>query len=60
MGWRFFKAFNFGIFRATISNRGVGKSVGLLGFRFGINASGRKYWSFGVPNTGLYYIKYLN
>jgi hypothetical protein len=39
-------------------NLGLGSSFGFLGFRFGVSPDGRKYWSFGIPNTGLYYIKY--
>lgn len=58
MAWRFRKSKNIGPFRATVSNKGIGTSFGLLGFRFGVSADGKKYWSFGIPNTGLYYIKY--
>lgn len=58
MGWRFRKAFNFGPLRTTLSPKGVGTSVGFMGFRLGISAEGRKYWSFGIPGTGLYYLKY--
>ena len=54
MAWRFRKSKNFGPFRATVSNKGIGTSFGLLGFRFGVSGEGRKYWSFGIPNTGLY------
>ena len=59
MGWRFRKSFAFGPFRTTLSQRGLGKSIGFFGFRFGVTADGRKYWSFGIRGTGLYYIKYL-
>jgi hypothetical protein len=59
MGWRFRKSFSFGPFRTTLTPRGLGKSIGFLGFRFGVSADGRKYWSFGIRGTGLYYIKYL-
>jgi hypothetical protein len=54
--WR--KSFNFGPVRTTLSKKGVGTSFGFFGFRFGVSSDGRKYWSFGIPNTGLYYIKY--
>jgi hypothetical protein len=58
MAWRFRKIKNIGPFRTTVSKKGVGTSFGFLGFRFGVSLDGRKYWSFGVPGTGLYYIKY--
>jgi hypothetical protein len=58
--WRFRKVINFGLFRTNISKNGVGYSYGLFGFRFGVSPSGKKYISFGIPNTGLYFIKYLN
>lgn len=58
MAWRFRKVFNLGPIRTTLSRKGLGTSVGFLGFRFGVSAEGRKYWSFGIPGTGLYYLKY--
>jgi hypothetical protein len=58
MGWRFRKALNLGPIRTNISPRGVGNSIGILGFRFGVTADGRKYWSYGIRGTGFYYIKY--
>lgn len=58
--WRFRKIFNFGAFRTSVSKSGVGYSYGLFGFRFGVSPNGRKYISFGIPGTGLYFIKYLN
>jgi hypothetical protein len=58
MAWRFRKAINMGPFRTTLSGKGIGTSIGFLGFRFGVSAEGRKYWSFGIPGTGLYYLKY--
>jgi len=59
MGWNFRKSFGVGPFRTTLSKRGFGKSVGFLGFRFGVTAEGKKYWSFGIRGTGFYYIKYF-
>ena len=56
MAWRFRKIKNIGPFRTMVSKKGVGTSFGFLGFRFGVSPDGRKYWSFGVPGTGLYYI----
>lgn len=35
-------------------------SWGIPGFRFGVSPSGRKYFSLGIPGTGLYFIKYLD
>lgn len=58
MSWRFRKTKSFGPFRTTISKEGVGSSFGFLGFRFGVSPDGRRYWSFGIRGTGLYYIKY--
>jgi hypothetical protein len=59
MGWRFRKSKSFGIFRTTLSKKGVGTSIGIPGLRFGISPDGRKYYSFGFPGTGFFYIKYL-
>ena len=58
MAWRFRKIKNIGPFRTMVSKKGVASSFGFLGFRFGVSPVGRKYSSFGVPGTGLYYIKY--
>jgi hypothetical protein len=58
MAWRWRKSKNFGPFRSTVSKKGLGTSFGFLGFRIGVSPTGRKYWSFGIPGTGLYYIKY--
>jgi hypothetical protein len=58
MGWRYRKSFSSGPFRTTISKKGVGSSFGFFGFRFGVLADGKKFWSFGIKGTGLYYIKY--
>jgi hypothetical protein len=48
-----------GPFRTTLSTRGVGWSVGVPGFRYGISPTGRRYISVGIPGTGLYGIQYL-
>jgi len=58
MGWNFRKSFSNGPLRTTISKKGVGSSISFFGFRFGVSADGRKFWSFGIRGTGLYYIKY--
>jgi hypothetical protein len=58
MAWRWRKTKNFGPVRTTVSKNGLGSSFGFLGFRFGVSPNGKKFWSFGIPGTGLYYIKY--
>ena len=58
MAWRFRKSFGIGPLRTNISRGGIGNSIGFLGFRIGVSADGRKYWSLGIRGTGLYYIKY--
>lgn len=58
MSWRFRKSFNTGPLRTTVSKSGLGHSFGFFGFRFGVTPEGKKYWSFGIRGTGLYYIKY--
>ncbi len=60
MSWVFRKIFRFGPFRTTLSKSGMGVSWGIPGFRFGVSPSGRKYVSFGLPGTGIYFIKYLS
>lgn len=60
MSWIFRKVFRAGPFRTTLSKGGVGMSWGIPGFRFGVSPSGRKYFSIGIPGTGLYFIKYLD
>jgi hypothetical protein len=58
MAWRLRKTKSFGPVRTTVSKKGLGTSFGFLGFRFGVSPNGKKFWSFGIPGTGLYYIKY--
>lgn len=60
MGWRWRKVFGRGPFRATISRRGVGYSLGMPGIRIGRSAAGRPYIVLGFPGTGLYWIKHLD
>lgn len=47
MSWRFIKFFNLGPFRTSLSKRGVGTSIGVRGFRLGVNAYGKTYISVG-------------
>lgn len=60
MGWRFRKIFQSGPFRWTWTKKGVGWSIGIPGFRYGRSPNGCRYISFGIPGTGLYFIKYLD
>lgn len=57
---RFRKIFNFGRFRTSLSKSGMGFSWGIPGLRFGVSPNGRKYFSIGIPGTGLYMIKYFD
>ena len=41
--------------RLNISKSGVGASVGRTGLRVGMDAKRRKYFSVGLPGTGLSY-----
>lgn len=54
MAFRFRRTKKLGPFQFSTSKRGIGKSIGFLGFRFGKSPDGRKYWSFGIKGTGLY------
>jgi hypothetical protein len=58
MAWRWRKTKIYGPIRSTVSKKGLGTSFGFLGFRFGVSPNGRKFWSFGIPRTSFYYIKY--
>ena len=60
MGWRFRKIFQSGPFRWTFSKSGVGWSIGIPILRYGKSPTGNSYISFGIPGTGLYFIKYFN
>jgi|SRR5581483_6827892 len=59
MRWRWRKSIGFGPFRTNLSSGGVGWSIGLPGFRYGISATGRRYISVGIPGTGIYGTQYL-
>lgn len=41
--------------RLNLSKSGVGASVGRTGLRLGLDAKRRKYFSVGLPGTGLSY-----
>src|SRR5262249_12087259 len=59
MPWLWRKVFRFGPMRATLSNRGLGSSLGIPFLRYGIGPSGTRYVSIGIPGTGLYFTKFL-
>jgi hypothetical protein len=59
MTWRWRKSKTIGPLRTTISKKGIGTSIGFFGFRVGVSPEGKKYWSFGIPGTGLYFLKYF-
>ncbi len=60
MAWHWFNRIK--VFRglnANLSNRGVGWSWGVGGFRVGVSPSGKRWISAGIPGTGIRYFKYL-
>ena len=58
MSWRIFKRFRLGAgVNANLSSSGLGWSWGIPGFRVGVSGAGRKWISFGLPGTGLYFYK---
>jgi len=59
MGWRWWKSFGFGPLRTTLSNRGIGWSIGGSFLRFGVGPSGAQYILVRIPGTGISFIKYL-
>jgi hypothetical protein len=61
MGWRWQKRLKIGGgLQTTISPSGAGWSWGFRYFRYGISPNGRKWFSVGVPGTGLRYFSYLD
>lgn len=60
MSWRWRRTLRQGPFSINMSKSGIGWSINLGLFRYGVNPMGRKYISAGIPGTGLYYYKYLN
>lgn len=54
MAWNFRKSVKVGPFRLNLSKRGVGWSVGVPGFRTGVDSRGRKYDHVSIPGTGIY------
>jgi hypothetical protein len=61
MGWRWQKRLKIGGgLQTTISPSGAGWSWGFRYFRYGISPNGQKWFSVGVPGTGLRYFTYLD
>ncbi|NLH98227.1 MAG: DUF4236 domain-containing protein [Chthonomonadales bacterium] len=58
--FRFRKVFGRGPLRITATKRGIGWRIGGRLARYGVSPDGRRYVSFGIPGTGLYWIKYLD
>jgi len=52
MGFRWRKQVRKGPLSINLSKRGVGWSLGFPGFRFGIGADGKLYFSLGLLGTG--------
>ncbi|GIV33654.1 MAG: hypothetical protein KatS3mg031_1189 [Chitinophagales bacterium] len=59
MGWTFKKWFQAGPVRTSVTQNGMGASVGILGFRIGVSPGGKRFVSFRIPGTGIYYMKYF-
>jgi hypothetical protein len=55
MPWRFRRIVRAGPMRGWISRSGLGFSFGFPGFRIGVAADGKRYYSIGIPGTGLYF-----
>lgn len=55
MGWSFRKSFSLGPFRINFSKSGWSYSVGLGGFRWGVDTKGRSYKNINIPGTGFNY-----
>ncbi len=57
MGWSFHRSLNLVGVRLDFSKSGIGASVGMKGFRYGVNPNGRRYVRCGMD--GIYYQKTL-
>lgn len=54
MGWSFRRSKKFGPVRFNFSKSGMGGSIGVPGFRAGIDGKGRRYTHASIPGTGIY------
>jgi hypothetical protein len=59
MNWFFRKVFRTGPIRTTVSRSGIGVSWGIPGLRVGVSSSGKKYFTIGIPGTGLYCTRFF-
>lgn len=59
MSWRWRKSLAQGPFKLNLSRSGVGWSINLGLFRYGITPEGRRYVGAGIPGTGIYFYKQL-
>jgi hypothetical protein len=60
MSWRFLRRFRLGGgFNLNLTRSGLGWSWGVPGVRIGTSGAGRRWISFGIPGTGLYFYKTL-
>lgn len=58
--FRFRKTFGRGPLRVSVTKKGVGWRFGRKFVRYGVSPDGRRFVSFGIPGTGLYWINYLD
>lgn len=58
MAWKFKKSIKLGPVRLNLSQSGVGGSIGVKGYRKGIDANGRSYTHKSIPGTGIYSREY--
>lgn len=54
MAWNFRRSIKLGPVRVNLSRSGVGASIGVKGYRKGIDANGREYTHTSIPGTGIY------
>lgn len=59
MPWRFRKTFAISRVLFSLTGRGLGASLRLLGFRVGRTSGGRRYVSFTIPRIGLTWVRYF-
>lgn len=59
MGWRFRRTIRTGPVQTVLTKNGIGWSLNLGICRVGVSPFGQPFVSFGLPGTGLYFIKYL-
>lgn len=55
MGFNFRKSKKFGPSKFTLSKRGLSSSIGVKGFRIGVNSRGKVRTTVSIPGTGISY-----